>query len=89
MTDTYAKAMIMERLADEEALLADGFDRALIGHTQGMNVVAVYDYDLCIDVLVKNGEMSIEDAVEHMSFNVVGAYVGEKTPIFVSLTGWL
>jgi len=89
MTDTYAKAMIMERLADEEALLADGFDRALIGHTQGMNVVAVYDYDLCIDILVKNGEMSIEDAVEHMSFNVVSAYVGEKTPIFVSLTGWL
>jgi hypothetical protein len=89
MTDAYAKAMIMERLADEEALLADGFDRALIGHTQGMNVVAVYDYDLCIDILVKNGEMSIEDAVEHMSFNVVGAYVGEKTPIFVSLTGWL
>jgi hypothetical protein len=89
MTDVYAKAMIMERLADEEALLADGFDNALIGHTQGMNVVAVYDYDLCIDILVKNDEMSIEDAVEHMSFNVVGAYMGEKTPLFVSLTGWL
>jgi hypothetical protein len=89
MTDAYAKAMIMERLADEEALLADGFDRALIGHTQGMNVVAVYDYDVCIDILVKSDDMSIEDAVEHMSFNVVGAYVGEKTPLFVSLTGWL
>jgi len=89
MTDVYAKAMIMERLADEEALLADGFDRALIGHTQGMNVVAVYDYDVCIDILVKSDDMSIEDAVEHMSFNVVGAYVGEKTPLFVSLTGWL
>ncbi len=89
MTDVYAKAMIMERLADEEALLADGFDNALIGHTQGMNVVAVYDYDLCIDILVKNDEMSIEDAVEYMSFNVVGAYMGEKTPLFVSLTGWL
>jgi hypothetical protein len=89
MTDVYAKAMIMERLADEEALLADGFDRALIGHTQGMNVVAVYDYDICIDILVKGDDMSIEDAVEHMSFNVVGAYVGEKTPLFVSLTGWL
>ena len=89
MTDVYAKAMIMERLADEEALLADGFDNALIGHTQGMNVVAVYDYDLCIDILVKNDEMSIEDAVDYMSFNVVGAYMGEKTPLFVSLTGWL
>lgn len=89
MTDLYAKNMIMERLIDEEALLADGFEDALIGHTQGMNVVAVYDYDLCIDVLVKRDEMTIEDAVEYMSFNVVGAYVGEKTPMFVSLTGWL
>lgn len=89
MIEVFAHAMIMERLIDEEALLADGFEDALIGHTQGMNVVAVYDYDLCIDVLVKRDKMTIEDAVEHMSFNVVGAYVGEKTPIFVSLTGWL
>lgn len=89
MTEIFAHALIMERLIDEEALLADGFEDALIGHTQGFNVVAVYDYDGCIDILVKRDQMTIEDAVEYMSFNVVGAYVGEKTPMFISLTGWL
>jgi hypothetical protein len=27
--------------------------------------------------------MSEEDALEHFDFNVSGAYVGEKTPIYV------
>jgi len=38
-------------------------------------------YDHCIQVLTR--DMSLDDAVEHMEFNVVGAYVGEQTPIFV------
>lgn len=75
---------IMETLTDHEALLADGFESALIGHTQGSNVVAVYDYDLCVHILMERDDMTCEDAVEFMEFNVVGSYVGEKTPIFIS-----
>ena len=30
-------------------------------------------------------EMSHEDAVECIEFNTIGAYVGEKTPLFVNL----
>jgi hypothetical protein len=29
--------------------------------------------------------MDVMEAVEYMDFNVLGAYAGEKTPIFVSL----
>jgi hypothetical protein len=29
--------------------------------------------------------MTEEDAIEYLSFNVVGSYVGEMTPIFVNL----
>jgi len=75
---------IMQTLVDAEALVADGFENALIGHTQGSNVVAVYDYDKCVQVLMERDEMSCEDAVEFMEFNVVGSYVGEKTPLFIS-----
>lgn len=28
--------------------------------------------------------MSLEDAIEFMDYNVLGSYVGEKTPLFVS-----
>jgi hypothetical protein len=67
---------------EDEILLADGFDEALIGHAAGMEPRAVYDYDRCIDVLVEDG-MTYEEAVEYFEFNTVGAYVGEQTPVFV------
>ena len=71
-------------LAENDALLADGFEEALIGHTQGANVVAVYDYDTCVAILIHRDGMTIEDAVEFMEFNVVGSYVGDKTPVLIS-----
>lgn len=80
----YRKEQLMNVLLQAEALLADGFEEALIGHTHGLNIVAVYDYDKCIQIMMERDEMSIEEAVEFMEFNVVGAYVGEKTPVFIS-----
>ena len=74
--------VLMSALEDNECLIADGFDDALIGISAGMNPVAVYDHDLCVDILMKEG-MTDEEAVEHMNFNVTGAYVGDKTPVFV------
>ena len=79
---------LMSRLEEGEALLADGFEGALIGITQNhhqMNV-AVYDYDLSIGILMLRDGMSCMDAIEFMDFNVLGSYVGENTPIFVSLS---
>tara|TARA_B100000963_G_C22496328_1_gene611627 strand:- start:294 stop:545 length:252 start_codon:yes stop_codon:yes gene_type:complete len=80
------KEDLMEVLAEEECLTADGFDDALVGCTYGANVVAVYDIDRIIEILVEEG-MDYEDAVEHADFNIVGSYVGEKTPIFMSFVG--
>ena len=76
---------IMETLEEAEALTAEGFEDALIGHTQGSNIVAVYEYDMCIHILMERDGMTCLDAIEFMEFNVVGAYVGEKTPIFISI----
>lgn len=69
----------------EDTLLADGFEDALIGFGyQHTKVIAIYDYDKCVKVLMERDEMSEEDAIEHMEYNVVGSYVGEHTPIFLS-----
>ncbi len=81
---TMRDELIMQVLEDNECLLADGFDKALVGHTHGSNIVAVYDYERCIEILMTRDEMTCIDAIEFMEFNVVGSYVGEKTPLFVS-----
>ena len=69
----------------ESTLLADGFDEALIGFSQRMNepMLAVYSYEKMVQVLMDNDDLSYDDAVEYVDFNVVGAWVGEQTPIIV------
>ena len=69
---------------DENILLADGFDKAIIGYIErvGNPIIACYDKSMCIEILMK--DMSRDDAVEYFSFNVQGAYVGEYTPCFLT-----
>lgn len=64
------------------ALKFDGLDEAIIGVTAGMSAVLVYDYDKLVDVFCAQG-MDTEEAQEWVNFNVVGAYMGEGTPIVV------
>ena len=63
---------------------ADGFDEAIlgVGYRCGQDEILVYDRDMCIHILVKDG-MSYEEAVEYFEFNVEGSWVGDLTPMFV------
>lgn len=89
MTDLVSLSFESKREAiaklNQEAYLADGFEDALIGYSQaeGGNIVAVYSYDKCIRVLVDRDGMEEEEALEYFEFNVVGAYMGPNTPLFV------
>lgn len=69
----------------ESTLLMDGFDEAFIGFSRRINepVLAVYDYDKMVDVLVKRDGLGYDEAVEYIDYNCVGAWVGEQTPIIV------
>jgi hypothetical protein len=71
---------IAEYYQDEEILKADGFDVAVIGIDEH-SMRLVYSVKLCIEKLILEG-MSMEDAIDYFNFNVSGAYVGEKTPIW-------
>lgn len=69
----------------ERALLADGFEDALIGFGYQFNQqIAIYDYAKCVRILEKQG-MTREQALEWMEFNVTGAYVGRGTPVFLTV----
>ena len=72
---------IVEYYQDEEILKADGFDDAVIGIEEG-SMRLIYSVRRCIEILITDDEMSLEDALDHFSFNVSGSYVGEKTPIW-------
>lgn len=74
---------IIERYPDTEILKADGFDDAIIGIEERSGRL-VYDIDLMIHILIKDEEMSEEDAIEYLDYNVIGAYVGEQTPIYIT-----
>ena len=69
------------RELNEEALYFDGFEQALIGYSSkaGDPIVACYDYDKCINILMRRDKMSEEEAIEFFEFNTVGAYVGKHT----------
>lgn len=67
---------------NEQALFADGFDEALVGIDMS-SYVAVYDIEKCIDVLMQDTGMTLEESKEYFEYNTLGAYVGEYTPRFV------
>ena len=62
----------------------DEFDGAILGLGRrcGQPDLLVYDVDKCVAILMKDG-MTDEEAMEYFEFNVVGAWMGEGTPIFL------
>ncbi len=71
----------MRFVPNEELLFADGFDDAIIG-LECNNYRVVYSKQKMIEIL--DGEMDFEDIIEHLEFNVWGAYMGCKTPMYIN-----
>jgi len=62
-----------------------GLDDAIIGVGQrcgDVNVI-VYDSQKIVDILVERDGMDREEAWEYFEFNILGAYVGESTPMYL------
>jgi len=72
----------------DELLFADGFDDCIVGATEfqpGRPHLVVYDAQAMLRQLVEKDGLTEEDAAEHLSYNVFGAWVGERTPLYVNL----
>lgn len=69
-----------------QALVADGFDKAMIGTAfRDGNIVALYDLEKCTEVLIERDGMTFEEAIEYIDYNVLGSYMGMNTPIFANI----
>ena len=79
--------MILGDLAESEAFLLEGFEDALIGYVERVagSPIALYSRPACIQLLMNRDGMGYEGAAEFFDFNIVGAYAGEKTPVFATL----
>lgn len=80
--------MSIEELAElnPDALTPDGLEDAYIGFTVNHHHahVAVYSFEKCVEIFMTRDGMTQEDADEFLSFNTLGAWVGENGPLFVS-----
>ena len=74
---------------DEEIVLLDGFDAAIIGFAEraGQPILPVYDREKCISVLMERDGMDREDAEAFFEEQVVEAWFGDRTPLVFSPLG--
>ncbi len=69
-----------------EALLIDGFDEAIIGMAERINLgpVVAYDVQTILKIMIERDEMTFDEAIEYFEFNILGAWAGDNTPIFIN-----
>ena len=65
-------------------LSEEEFDEAIIGVSERIGETPVIAYDTTKIVEVLSRSMSVDEAYEYFEFNILGAYVGEKTPVFIT-----
>ena len=70
----------------QDVLLCDGLEKAFLGlcYRFGQKPIAVYDRDKIIKIYRERDGMTYEEAEEFFEFNVIGAWVGDQTPAFIS-----
>ena len=77
--------LVLETYPDENFMKAEGFDDCIIGvsHRFGEPLILAYDEEKIIKKLMKRDKMTKEDALEFYTYNIIGAWVGKQTPVFI------
>jgi hypothetical protein len=74
-----------EEMGIEGLITADGYDEAFVGVADrfGKEPVAVYSYEMCVQILMRDHEMSHEEALEYFEYNTIGAFIDDNQPIYI------
>lgn len=72
--------LIIMQYPEEEFMIATGLNEAVIGVDE-FSMRIIYSMKKCTDILMESG-MDEEEAEEYFDYNVAGAYIGDKTPIW-------
>jgi len=84
------REVIAEDYGDAEVLFLSEpeFDAAILGVARriGQEDVIAYDYNKVCDIVSDMiGDDDPSNVVEYVEFNILGAYVGERTPVFIDI----
>lgn len=82
--DELRRQRLVDEFDGEELLFMDGFDRCIMGVCLqfGRETVVAYDLEKVLEQLMME-DMSRKEAEEFWSFNQLGAYCREYTPVFI------
>lgn len=86
MTAVMTKREYLSEFEEEMMVLEPSqFDEALVGVVERVDrpPVACYSVDKIVEILMEDG-MSDEEAREYYEYNILGAYMGEGTPMFLA-----
>lgn len=84
MKDEEIEQLLLDNdLTDTAYLTGYNYYSAIIGYTDDENLV--YSYEKMIEYLIKEAEMTQEEAIEWIDYNVLRAipYMGDEKPIIV------
>jgi len=70
---------IIDNYYEYDFLIADGFNDAVIGVDE-TSMRLIYSVRKCLEILQEY--LDEEDAIEYFEYNVSGAWMGDKTPIW-------
>jgi len=76
----------LEYVGESGGMQADGLEDCIIGVAErcSKDPLLVYDREKIAEKMMREDGLSYEDAQEHIDFNIVGAWVGEGTPLFLT-----
>ena len=60
----------IQHLLDDEAIILDGLDEAIMGYSQ--DGLLIYGYELMLDLFMKQNDWTQLEAEEWIDFNVLG-----------------
>ena len=65
-------------------LSEEEFDEAIIGVSERIGGEPVVAYDTTKVVEILSRSMTVDEAYEYFGYNILGAYLGKKTPVFIT-----
>lgn len=86
MTAAMTKRDYLSEFEDDVMVLEPSqFDEAIVGTVSRVDrsPVVCYSVDKIVEILMEDG-MSQEEAYEYYEYNILGAYIGEGTPMFLA-----
>ena len=83
------KQDILEELTERNLLvknnhiiLVDGFEQAFLGITANNPIQAIYDYWICLDILIQREGLDFDDAIDSLD-EFIEEDLGNHTPRYI------